>query len=69
MQKSFFAETLQRLGISGPLLHDHGVKVLVHINPKSAFGLTRPVASLITPVRPLNWQRVPSYEVNSVLLA
>jgi hypothetical protein len=68
VQKRFFAKTLWRLGITAAFLHDHGVKFLVHINPKSADGRTRPVASLITPVLPLNWQRVPSCEDNSVLL-
>jgi hypothetical protein len=44
------------------------IKILVHINPKSAGGRTRPVASLIAPVLPLNWLRVSSCEDNSVLL-
>ena len=32
--KPFFAKTLRRLGITSSFLHDHGVKLLVHINPK-----------------------------------
>jgi hypothetical protein len=56
------------LGLPPPFLHNHYLKILVHINPESACGRTRPVASLMTALLPLNWQRVPSCEDNSVVL-
>jgi hypothetical protein len=34
VQKRFFSKALWRLGITSPLLQHHGVKFLVHINPK-----------------------------------
>ena len=34
MHQSLLAKTLWRLGITPTFLHDHGVKLLVHINPK-----------------------------------
>jgi hypothetical protein len=38
MQKRLLGQTLGRLGISPALLHNKGVKVLVHINPKLDAG-------------------------------
>jgi hypothetical protein len=57
VQEGAFAKALRRSGISAVLLFDHDVKLLVHINPK-----------LMTQVLPLNWQRVPSSEDNSVFV-
>jgi len=34
VQEPFLTKTLWRLGITSPLLQDHGVKLLVYINPK-----------------------------------
>jgi hypothetical protein len=54
VQERFFCQTVRRLGIAPAYLLDHHVKILVHVIP-----------SLIA-VPPLNWQRVPSSEDNSV---
>jgi len=36
VQERFFLETLRRLGVAPAHLLDHHVKILVHINSKSA---------------------------------
>ena len=59
-------EALRRLGVAASHLHYHHVKLLMHIDSKSATGRTRPVASLITAWLGLNSERVPSGEDNSV---
>ena len=38
MQKRLFLETLRRLGVGASFLHDHHIKLLMHINPKLDVG-------------------------------
>jgi hypothetical protein len=53
VQQGIFAKTRRRLGITSTYLLHHHIKILVHINPKSANGRTRPVASLMIAFAPI----------------